>query len=287
MKKVSYTNLGLVIVVMIVLFSHVILGNSEATRILYDKPKLALLDSKTFYQVHYNDRNTIVIDLRNYEDYKRFHIDGAVHFDVENLFETYLGIPRKIRKAEGLIYSLSEAGIGTYNNVGIYSNRIEDSMVFASILYIFKVNGIYIIKDGFEGWKSSNFPISDKVRVVERGYFSYKISKTFYSSSVLDLKEVREKIDKYLPVAVSSSKIPIIPGSVRVKPKVGFDRYVIGSYYNSYDISKNKNILLYGNDNYEVLQVYFILNLFLDYPHVVIFNGGINEWIANSLPVNQ
>ncbi|MCS7165903.1 MAG: rhodanese-like domain-containing protein [Candidatus Calescibacterium sp.] len=283
----NYTALGLSIFLTFAFFLYLIFNNSEGISILYDKPRFSLLDSKTFYQLYYNERDTVIIDLRSYEDYKKSHIDGSVYFNIENLFETYLGIPRKIRKVEGLLYTLSEVGVGTYNNVGIYSNRIEDSIVFASILYILKVRGIYVIRDGFEGWKNNNLPISDKVKIVEKGYFSYRISKSSYSNSILDLKEVRERMDRYLLVAVSSSKIPYIPRSVHVKPKVGFDRYVLGSYYNSHDISKNKNILLYGNDNYEVLQVYFILRLFLDYPHVVIFNGGINEWVANSLPVSQ
>ncbi|MCS7244113.1 MAG: rhodanese-like domain-containing protein [Candidatus Calescibacterium sp.] len=276
-----------VFLVLLFIFLGLVFSNSRFMNIISNEPKFLFIDSKSFYDIYYNNRNTIVVDLRDYGDYKKSHIDGAIHFDVDNLFETYLGIPRKIKRVDNLIYTLSDTGIGTYYDVGIYSDNLQDAMVLASILHLFKVNGIYIIKDGFEGWKNNKLPISDKIKLVERGYFSPKISKSFYDSVIWDLKKTENQIGRFLAVAVSYSRIPLIPKSIYIKPKFSYDRYVTGSYYNSYDISKNKYILLYGNDNYEVLQVYFVLKLFLEYPNVVIFNGGINEWISNGLPVVQ
>lgn len=264
-----------------------LLSKSNSINILYDQPKFSFINSKDFYETYYNDRNTVIVDLRDYHKYRKNHVDKAISFDVNNLFETYLGVPRKIKRVEGLIYTFQDAGIGTFNNVVVYSDKVEDSMVFASLLFIFKPRGIFIIKDGYEGWVKNGLPVSKKISYVERGYFSPKISKTLYDSVVWDLNKVLEKMNNYLFVGVSTEKISLIPKSILIKPKFDFDRYVVGSYYNSLDISREKNIILYGVDNYEVLQAYFVLKIYLNYPNVVVFNGGLNEWVLNNLPVNQ
>lgn len=277
------------LIFLVVIFSGIlwiVISNSKLDNIISDETKFSFINSKDFYDLYYNDRNTVIVDLRSYSNYKLSHIDKAVYFSIESLFETDLGIPRKIKKVERLIYSLSDAGLGRFNNIGIYSDRIEDCLVLSSILYIFRVKGIYIIKDGFEGWKKNNLPISNTISKVNRGYLFSKISFYFYENVIWDLDKVASNIDKHHMVAVSSSKIKLIPSSVLIRPKFDFDRFVIGSYYNSHCISKDKSIILYGNDNYEVLQVYFVLSSILSYPRVYIFNGGINEWVASNLPTN-
>jgi 3-mercaptopyruvate sulfurtransferase SseA len=250
--------------------------------ILSNQPKFSFISSRDFYNSYYNNRDTIVVDLRDYQSYLKGHIDNSISFSIDSLFETYRGIPKRIKRVEYLIYTLSDAGIGSYKNVGIYSDKIEDSMVLASILYIFKTSGIFIIKDGIEGWKKENLPLSKKVNYVEKGYYPYKISATTYKNVILEFSDINNKDFDF--VAISFNKINLIPNSIFLKPKFDFDRYVTGTYYASYGLARDKDILLYGDDNYSVLLTFFILKVFLDYPRVYIFNGGINEWIANNMP---
>lgn len=291
-NMIKYFFMRWVIVVWSIIIIALFVGSARnifLVNIISNRPEFAFIESKDFYQSYYNQRNTIVLDLRDYRDYKNSHIDNSVYFNIENIFETYEGIPRKIKRVNDLIYTISNLGITAYGVVGIYSEKIEDSLVLASILHIFKVEKVFVIKDGFQGWKNNKLPISNKIKLIDKGYFPYKITKSFYESVIWEIDKVRDSGDKYSLVFVSSEakeKISAIPNSIIVRPKFDFNRYVIGSYYNSYDISRDKKILLYGNDNYEVLQVYFVLAVFLNYPNVYIFNGGINEWIANNLPTN-
>lgn len=254
----------------------------KARTILYDKPVFKFVSAKEFFDNYYND--SVILDLRDYEKYRALHANGAVHFSCDYLFETSLGIPRKIKQVERLIYTLSEAGISVDKNVGIFCDRIEDGMVLSAILSIFKVRGVYIIKDGFEQWQKQALPTTIKIKTISRGYIPFKLSKMFYENVIWDLNKTVENIDRVYKVGVSNSKIQLIPGSIYIKPKFDFDRFVVGSYYNSNDITKDKKILLYGSDNYEVLLAYFALVVYLEYPYVTIFNGGINEWMANNLP---
>lgn len=260
--------------------------NMFSKNIISNKPVFNFIESKDFYENYYNEPDSFILDLRNYKNYKKSHISRAVHFDVNSLFETYEGIPRKIKQVDSLIYTLSNAGISVYGTVGIYSDVLEDAFVLTGILNLLRVEKVYIIKDKFEGWVKNKLPVSNKVSIVQKGYFPYKISVSFYDSVIWSLDKVYKNMDNYSLVAVSENKIPLIAKSIFVKPKFDFDRYVLGSYYNSYDISRDKRIILYGDDNYEVLQVYFVLKVFLEYPNVVIFNGGINEWVARNLPTN-
>lgn len=254
--------------------------------IISNKPEVSFIDSKSFFESQYGGRNLIILDLRDYKSYGESHIENAVNFEVNSVFENYLGVPRRIKRVNELIYTFSNVGVGAYNNVAIYSDKMEDNFVVASLLYILGVEKVFIIKDGFKGWKSNSLPVSKKIKLVSKGYFPYRITKSLYESTVLELEKVKNSIDNYFLVATSYGHFSFIPRSVFVKPKFDFNRYVMGSYYNSYEISKDKKVLLYGVDNYEVLQVYFALKVFLDYPNVSIFNGGINEWVANGLPTN-
>ncbi|MFN3478348.1 MAG: rhodanese-like domain-containing protein [bacterium] len=254
--------------------------------IISNKPQVSFINSKDFFESYYGNRDSVILDLRNYKNYRELHIENAVNFEVNSVFENYLGIPRKIKRVNELIYTFSNAGVGGYNTVGIYGEKLEDTFVIASLLHILGVERVFIIKDGFEGWKSNSLPVSKKIKLVGKGYFPYRITKSFYELIILDLDKVKDNINDYFLVATSYNSFPLISGSVFVKPKFDFNRYVIGSYYNSYEISRDKMILLYGVDNYEVLQVYFALKVFLGYLSVSIFNGGINEWTVNGLPAN-
>ena len=272
------------------LYSKNIEGNQKFSNILDTNTKVRFITINYYIENYFYNERKNIIDIRDFNSYIKNHLVKALYFNIDNIFFTYNGIPNRLRNIEDLIYDLEKMGLNKYNNFFIYSysndylNRDFDIFVLASLLYMLRVNNIYIIENPFENI-SSNY-ISSKIDYVKnKGYLFSNLTKNYLKNYFINYQELEKKVDSgYKLVFVyrdlTFNKDELIPNSISLKVNFNKDRYVLGSYLAGYNLNKTDKIILYSYDLKNSLFMFFVIKVYMGYNDVLIYDGGLFEWKA-------
>jgi hypothetical protein len=272
------------------LYSKNIGGNQKFSNILDTNTKVRFITINYYIENYFYNERKNIIDIRDFNSYIKNHLVKALYFNIDNIFFTYNGIPNRLRNIEDLIYDLEKMGLNKYNNFFIYSYSNDyltkdfDIFVLASLLYMLRVNNIYIIENPFENI-SSNY-ISSKIDYVKnKGYLSINLTKNYLKNHFLNYQELEKKMySGYKLVFVYRdlifNKDELIPNSISLKVNFNKDRYVLGSYLAGYNLNKTDKIILYSYDLKNSLFMFFVIKVYMGYNDVLIYDGGLFEWKA-------
>ncbi len=272
------------------LYSKNIELNLKFSNILDTNTKVSFINVNYYIENYFYNERKNIIDVRDFNSYIKNHLVKALHFNIDNIFFTYNGIPNRLRNIEDLIYDLEKMGLNKYNNFFIYGysndylNKDFDIFVLASLLYMLRVNNIYIIENPFENI-SSNY-ISSKIDYVKnKGYLSINLAKNYLKNYFINYQELEKKVDSgYKLVFVyrdlTFNKDELIPNSISLKVNFNKDRYVLGSYLAGYNLNKTDKIILYSYDLKNSLFMFFVIKVYMGYNDVLIYDGGLFEWKA-------
>jgi len=272
------------------LYSKNIEGNQKFSNILDTNTKVSFININYYIENYFYNERKNIIDIRDFNSYIKNHLVKALYFNIDNIFFTYNGIPNRLRNIEDLIYDLEKMGLNKYNNFFIYGysndylNRDFDIFVLASLLYMLRVNNIYIIENPFENI-SSNY-ISFKIDYVKnKGYLSINLTKNYLKNYFINYQELEKKLDSgYKLVFVYRdlifNKDELIPNSISLKVNFNKDRYVLGSYLAGCNLNKTDKIILYSYDLKNSLFMFFVIKVYMGYNDVLIYDGGLFEWKA-------
>lgn len=107
--------------------------------------------------------NITILDTRNKNDYDIEHIKNAISFPVEL---TYLNLKEngKIQQPAIMQKFLVERGMDTNSRVIIYDegNMIDSARLFWT-LEVYGLKQVQILDQGYNFWRSKNFPVSQEV----------------------------------------------------------------------------------------------------------------------------
>jgi len=272
------------------LYSKNIEGNQKFSNILDTNTNVSFININYYIENYFYNERKNIIDIRDFNSYMKNHLVKALYFNIDNIFFTYNGIPNRLRNIEDLIYDLEKMGLNKYNNFFIYSysndylSRDFDIFVLASLLYMLRVNNIYIIENPFENI-SSNY-ISSKIDYVKnKGYLFSNLTKNYLKNYFINYQELEKKVDSgYKLVFVYRdlifNKDELIPNSISLKVNFNKDRYVLGSYLAGYNLNKTDKIILYSYDLKNSLFMFFVIKVYMGYNDVLIYDGGLFEWKA-------
>jgi len=272
------------------IYSKNIEVNQKFSNILDTNTKVSFININYYIENYFYNERKNIIDIRDFNSYVKNHLTKALYFNIDNIFFAYNGIPNKLRNIEDLIYDLEKMGLNRYNNFFIYGysndylNKDFDIFVLASLLYMLRVNNIYIIENPFENI-SSNY-ISSKINYVKnKGYLSINLAKGYLKNYFINYEELEKKINLgYKLVFVYRdlifNKDELIPNSISLKVNFNKDRYVLGSYLVGYNVNKNDKIILYSYDLKNSLFMFFVIKVYMGYNDVLIYDGGLFEWKA-------
>ena len=239
---------------------------------------------------HIDDKRLVLLDIREYKDYKKGHVRGAVNMPgLQNLFDAKTWM---MPKFDFLKKIFSDAGIDKDSLVVAYDNG--DFFWAARLYWILEVLGhknVAILEYSYGKYLEKNLPISTKDTIVTKKDFIPLIDNTQIQTKLSTLLSIGKKtiIDgrassHFQGKDSITKRYGHIPTAKNYACTNNFDITKNGSKMKSFeklkevykDIPKDKEIILYCQGGAEAALNYIVLTK-LGYK-ASIYDGSWKEW---------
>jgi thiosulfate/3-mercaptopyruvate sulfurtransferase len=137
-------------------------------------------------QAHAKDKNWVVVDCRDLQDYLKGHIPGAISLGnscKKALRDTTSRVYRDSSKYERLF---SKVGIGNDSHVVFYYDGLKsltDATVGFWISEYLGLENVYVLNGGLDAWRKAGFRLDNTPVVREETQFKVKLAHQKYGAS--------------------------------------------------------------------------------------------------------
>ena len=240
---------------------------------------------------------TLFIGTEN--QYVNGHIPGAVHIDpLTELVDPDGVVEHMALNRDDFEALMSEKGINTGDALVVYD--AQNDLKYASRMYwILKRYGhenVAVLDGGLSAWKSVGGEVSTtpSARIPPTEYVSSDGLENF----VATLGYVNKSLGNPGVVLVEATtkkeyeEEGHIPGAVLVDPDETMnsdgtvkDTVALQKLYDKEGVTRNKEIITYCHTGYRGATIWFELKYLLNYPRVKVFDGSLEEWNSQSMPL--
>lgn len=237
-----------------------------------------------------NNERLVILDIRDYEDYKQGHVAGAVNIPgLANLFDPETWLLPKLDQLQTLF---SNAGIDHNSLVVIYDNG--DFFWAARAYWILEVLGhqnVGLLKYAYGSYLQDNLPVAFEDSVVTPKHFIPRVDNEQIQTKLSTLLAIGKKTiidgraeEHYLGKESIAKRFGHIPTAVNYACTNNFQVTDEGARMKDFDelariyedIPKDTEIILYCQGGAESALNYIVLNK-LGYK-ASIYDGSWKEW---------
>ncbi|MEA3290618.1 MAG: rhodanese-like domain-containing protein [Campylobacterota bacterium] len=249
---------------------------------------------------HYNDPRVVILDIREYDEYKKGHLEGAVNVPgLKNLFDAKTWMMPKL---DALKDVFSNAGVDKDSLVVAYDNG--EFFWAARLYWILEVlghNNVGLLQYAYGNYLKQNLPISTKDTVVKRKEFVPRVDNNQIQTKLSTLLSIGKKtiIDgrantHYMGEESISKRFGHIPTAKNYACTNNFQVTKDGSRMKDFDelaklykdIPKDKEVILYCQGGAEAALNYIVLKK-LGFK-ASVYDGSWKEWGNDSaVPVDN
>jgi len=274
-------------IIYILVISFLLLINANA---ISNKKEIANVVSVKWLKNNLNNKNLVILDIREYKDYKKGHVKGAINLPgLKNLFDEKTWMMPKFNFLKELF---SNAGIDNNSLVVAYDNG--DFFWAARLYWILEVLGhqnVGILKYSYGKYLENNLPISKKDTIAIPTNFVPRINNEQIQTKLSTLLSIgkktiidgrakshyngKESITKrygHIPTAKNYACTNNYQVTANGNKMKDFDE--LKKVYK--DIPKDKEIILYCQGGAEAALNYIVLTK-LGYK-ASIYDGSWKEW---------
>ena len=245
--------------------------------------------------------NYVIVSADLETEYAKVHITNAVNVSYKAFFK-----PGKI---EGILVPTAEMekifgekGVSENKTIVVYD---EGAGKYATRVYwILKHLGaanVKVLDGGLAAWKAGRKPVTKNPSNVAAAAFKAKpnskmivdaaaatASKGKANTVLVDCREEKEfkgadgKSPGHIPWAVNVDHSTLLKADHTFKSKADLEKIFAAA-----GITKDKTVILYCSTGVRTGKAYLALTSILGYPNVVVYDNGLNEWIANGSAVEK
>ena len=237
-----------------------------------------------------NNKRLVIVDVRNYKEYKKGHVKGAVNIpSLQNLFDSNTW---KMPKLDFLKELFSKAGIDNKSLVVIYDNG--EFLWAARLYWVLDVLGhknVALLRYAYGKYLKEHLPISTKDTKQKRKNFVTRINNEQIETKLSVLLSIGKKTiidgrkkDNYLGKKSIAKRYGHIPTALNYACTNNYqvtndgnkmkDLSLLKKVYK--DIPKDKPIILYCQGGAEAALNYIVLTQ-LGYK-AAVYDGSWKEW---------
>ncbi len=264
-----------------------------------EKPQLV---STEWLASRLNDPNLRIIDARGaLPAYLQEHLPNAVFLSTETLRVSRGGIPGQLLPPERLAEIFGAMGIGTENEVVVYSST-EDAFSAATYTALALISightRVGVLNGGFEKWKAENRPLTSKIPTLEPQALvaqpNPEIFRTLdWLQKYLNSPEPVQLLDARSPQQYQAGHIPtaqnlFLRDMLRTEGNVSVWRSPdeIREKLKQLGVDPGRPLVTYCNSGRESSQLWFTLRYWLGID-VQTYDGSWVEWSAKGLSVER
>ncbi len=253
--------------------------------------------------------NLIIIDVSDYQIYKKSHIKGAIHSDISDFIDKespyHLSNPPQDIQDE-----IQALGIDTNSHVVIYAHNTKKGILNSSYLAFILTNSgfenISILNGGYLSWVFQHeFLTSTEILAPDDGTFIVKdnnnslisvnsLKNSHVSSTIIDARSPQAYYgvirsdglitDGHIPNAKNSFySYNFLADSTLRKQKELDEIYIDG-----HELKKDDNIIVYGDNIFSATMEFYILYNHMGFKNTKLYGAGLLEWSRDlKLPMTR
>ncbi|NPA59980.1 MAG: sulfurtransferase [Epsilonproteobacteria bacterium] len=271
-----------------------------SSQIIMASQSLAPIVSIEWLKKHFDDKNLLIVDVREKKEYLKEHIEGAINIPAnENLF---VGDKLLMPKLSALQKLFSEAGINDDSVVVSYDGGL---FYFSARLYwLLKVLGhekASLLSVSYGNWEKDDILVDNKVVHKEKTTFIPHINNNLIATKLDVLVSIGKatiidgrRNSDYIGKTSSTQRYGHIPTAINFPSTLAYTSSILGNKLKDWkklkevfgNIDKDKKVILYCDDSAEAALDGLILNQ-LGYS-TIVYEGSWLEWGSDiSLPINN
>jgi len=246
-----------------------------------------------------NEKNILLLDVTDKENYEIGHIPNAVRVEVED-FRKPVIMHRRMRSPEQVQEVMRSLGINNDTDIVIYEHGKEKELLkstyIALALITHGAKNVTILDGGYDAWLSENPKlISTETPAVKKGNFNAK----FNNGIIVELDYVKSKIAKipmldarppryyygsllsggverygHIPHATSSFWGDKFHTDKTIRDSEELDEIVIQSN----NLNTEDEVILYCTGGLETSANWYILSQHMGFKNAKIYEGSMREW---------
>ncbi|MBD3286473.1 sulfurtransferase [candidate division WOR-3 bacterium] len=254
---------------------------------------------------HLDDKIMILDTQPNVHDYIQEHIPGARYMNQGLLRVPMDGLPAQYVQPEIIQMLFRRLGLKKDIPVVVYTGKgpfkgwgdgLEQTMVSYTLVR-FGHDNVYVLDGGIDKWKDKGKPLEQTYPDVSESDFGVEV-RSDYFIGFDEFKELKDKDNVIVldarPADVYEGQGPWrkpghIPGAVNlpwkslmedINPTLLKSDSDIRSILDKHGVSQDKQVVCSCGTGREATNEFNLLNFYLSFPKVKIYEGSFTEWVA-------
>jgi len=259
--------------------------------------RLPVLISSDALEPHLHQDNLLIVDMRDYDDYRHAHVPGAVHLDYADIAIAASPALGVLPPAETLAHDLTQLGLTPQHHVVAYDDKagVNAARLFWTLSVIQHPGGFSLLNGGFHDWYDAGKTASNSQPTIQPSEYNF----VYQSNTQADRRYILDHLnnpqvilfdcrseEEYTGAVARAQRGGHIPGAIHIDWLTSVDlsdkgkiknAETIRHTYEAQGITPNKEIIVYCHTHRRSALIYFILKM-LNYPNVRAYAGSWSEW---------
>lgn len=250
-----------------------------------------------------NDKNIVILDTTNLENYNQGHIKNARHVEISGFRHWVDNRYMLMNSSKEIQTVVQNLGINNDSYVVLYGHNNPKELLKASYIALALVvngfNNISILDGGFGEWKNKYLDKKDAISLQTPKYAKGNFQAKYNPQTLVGIEYVKDQVGKVSMIEARPKKFfdgtEQSPGVKRLghitnakssfwQDKFNKDETLVDDtklkklYIEDNKLNPNQEVITYCTGGLEASMNWYILTQYLDFKDVKLYDASMKEW---------